>query len=151
MNRPAGFLVLAAILVSGCSKETPESSNPPAEQNLAITLGGFIQGGDEHQTVDGVCRLDRPRISMTCDIYNGLPQWNITELSIRITWSPYSDSDVRDFRERISIPSLTSGTVSFPLGLQLPDDTVIEGRVLNHWSWIVAAAKGVPAARAPTQ
>jgi hypothetical protein len=134
-------------LASGCCKETPKASNSLAEQNLAITLGGFIQGGNEHQTIDGVCRLDRAHISMTCDIYNGLPQWKITELAIRITWYPYSNDDVRDFRQRVSIPPLTTGTLSFPLGLQLPEDTSIQGRVLTHWSWLVASAKGVPVVR----
>lgn len=150
MNRPATSLVLAALLVSGCSKKTPGSSNGLAEQNLAVTLGGFIQGGDEHQAIDGVCRVDQPRTSMTCDIYNGLPQWKITELSIRVTWFPYSTSNVRDFRERISIPPLTTGTVSFPLGLQLPADTSVQGHASAHWSWIVAAAKGVPVIRGST-
>ena len=99
-----------------------------------ITFGGFLKGEDERQKIEGTCRPADFGNALTCDVYNGLPKWRVTELVIRITWAPYSNSDVRDFRERVSIAPLTTVAVSFRLGTQLP---------VTRWSWLVVAAKGV--------
>jgi hypothetical protein len=136
-------LTIALMLASGCSKQTPEAPQPPAEQVLPITLGGFLQGGDERQTLDGVCRTDATRSLLTCDIYNGLLQWKITELDIRISWYPYSDNKVRDYRQKVSIPPLNTGTFTFRLGLTLPEEANLHGHLSKTWHWLIASAKGV--------
>jgi hypothetical protein len=104
-----------------------------------------MQGGDEHQKIDGVCGTDETRNVLNCDIHNGLQDWRVTELVIRVTWAPYSEDDVRDFRQRISIAPLTTETIHVRLGAQLPTDTYLLGKADSHWSWLVVNAKGVPA------
>ena len=116
----------------------------PPEQDLRITYGGFLDGGDESQKIEGTCSTDDTRSVLTCDIYNGLPKWQVTALIIRVTWAPYSQADVRDFSERVSIQPLTTGTVRFKLGKQLPADTVFPGRRLSHWNWLIVGARALP-------
>ena len=145
MKRTVLFSVIAAGFAVGCSGVATLPPKAPIEQELKITFGGFLQGGNEQQKIDGVCSTDGTRSVLKCDIYNGLPSWRVTELVIRVTWEPYSDEDVRDFRERVSIPPLTTGTMNFRLGAQLPDNTSLRGQLQTHWSWLVVGAKAVPA------
>jgi hypothetical protein len=145
MYRFNACLVIAAALLTGCSTEPSKPQPSPVEQTLPITFGGFLQNGDEHQTLDGICKTDETRTAMTCDVHNGLLQWKITELVIRISWYPYSDRDVGEYRERISIEPLQTGTVTFRLGNMLPMDARLGNHTVNRWHWLIAGAKGVRA------
>lgn len=139
-------LILAAsiVLTAGCreSEQLPLDQLP--ERDLRITYGGFLDGGDENQKIGGTCSTDDTRSVLICDIYNGLPKWQITALIIRVTWAPYSQTDVRDFSERDTIQPLTTGTLRFKLGKQLPADGVSYGRRLSHWNWLIVGAKARP-------
>jgi len=137
------FLAFTSFL-SGCSDVFHTLSNPPAERDLKITLGGFLKGGNEQQTIDGVCGTEPARNVVNCDIYNGLPNWKLTEVVICITWYPYSESEIRYFRQRVSIFPLTTASLSMRIGAQLPADTSIFGKTQQHWSWLVFSAKGIP-------
>lgn len=142
MFKVSGFLCLWIGAMSlGC---TPPPITPPAEQELKLTYGGSLDGGDEHQQISGVCKLGLMRISMDCDIYNGLPHWNLTKVVIRVIWTPYGSDATRDFQEQVSIPPLTTAHMNFKLGVTVPDDTVVYGRRQSHWSWMVVAASGTP-------
>jgi len=145
MKRAGLVSPIAAVFFFGCSGVAPIPPKAPIEQDLRITFGGFLQGGDERQKIDGVCNADDTRSVFNCDIYNGLPNWLVTELVIRITWAPYSHGDVRDYRERVSIPPLTTASLNFRLGMQLPDSTSFRGQISRHWDWLVVGAKAIPA------
>jgi hypothetical protein len=125
----------------GCG---PQPTKPSFEQNLRLTYGGFLDGGDEHQQVSGVCKPDLTRTSLGCDVYNGLPNWYLTKVVIRVVWTPYGSDATRDFQEQVSIPPLTTSHIHLRLGVTLPDDTVVYGHRESHWNWIVAAASGIP-------
>jgi hypothetical protein len=145
MIRVFSLIFAASIMVtSGCREAVQPPLDQPSEQDLRITFGGFLDGGDENQKIEGTCSTDDAHNAMTCDIYNGLPKWQITALIIRVTWAPYSQADVRDFSERVTIQPLTTGTVRFKLGKQLPADEVFVGRLVHHWSWLVVGAKARP-------
>jgi hypothetical protein len=118
---------IAAFTALGCSPKKP------IEQDLQITVGGFMKRGDEHEKLKGTCRLVELGSILNCDIYSGLTKWHVTELVIRVTWYPYSEEDVRDFRQQVSISPLTTAPVSLRLGKQLTD-----------MRWVVVGAKGVP-------
>jgi hypothetical protein len=135
MMRTIFVSVLSAVFFFGCSGVVPIPSKAPVEQELKITYGGFLQGGNEQQKIGGACSLDGTHSVLNCDIYNGLPDWQLTELLISIGWSPYSHEDVRDFRQRVSISPLTTVSVNFRLGIQLP----------KEWSWLIVGAKAIPA------
>jgi hypothetical protein len=141
--KPLAFVSVVAVFLSGCSRTAPaQPEKAPAEQYLNLTLGGFIKGGNEKQTVDGVCSTDNTRNVLNCDIYNGLPDWKITELGFAVTWKPYSDEDARVFRQRVSIAPLTTASVTFRLGTQLPS-------IQRDWGWQIVGARGVPAQSEP--
>ena len=145
MIRALYFIFVASVmLTSGCRDAVKPLLDQTREQNLRITFGGFLDGGDENQKIEGTCSIDDTRSALTCDIYNGLPRWQITALIIRVTWAPYSQGDVRDFQERVMIRPLTTGTVRFKLGKQLPTDEVLRGRHVQHWGWLVVGAKARP-------
>jgi hypothetical protein len=145
------FIVLSTLaIVVSCdeiSRTKTEASKVQEEQTLRLTYGGFIQGGPENQRLDGVCGADSNRNAIECDIYNGLPDWNVTELMLRVSWQPYGDNDVRDYRQRVSIAPFTTQKVSVTLGAQLPNDTWIGRERISHWTWMVAGAKGVRASK----
>jgi len=136
---------IAAVVVFGCSREAPIPPPSPIEQDIKITVGGFLQGGNEQQKIDGVCDTDDTRNVLNCDIYNGLPNWRVTELVIKLAWAPYSDENVRDFRARVSILPLTTSSMHVLLGTQLPADTRVLGKILKHYHWLIVGAKAVPA------
>jgi hypothetical protein len=144
------FVCLAAILTAcnntALKPDTAKTSKQ--EQDLVITFGGFIKDGPETEKLEGVCGTDYTRNVLNCDIYNGLLSWNVTELTFEIVWSPYNDETKRFFRNRVSIPPMTTSHVSFSLGMQLPPDVVSKSRngiapkTYERWSWIIAGAKG---------
>jgi hypothetical protein len=134
-----------AVFDLGCSREASTPPPSPHAQDLKITTGGFIQGGDEQQKIDGVCDTDDSRKVLHCDIYNGLSHWQVTELKIKLAWSPYSDDNVRDYREGVSIAPMTTASIQILLGTQLPPDSRINGKILKHYHWLIDGAKAVPA------
>jgi len=142
MSKGAGFLSLwIGVTCLGCR---PHPAKPPIEQDLKLTYGGFLDGGDEHQQISGVCKPDLTRMSLGCDLYNGLPNWNLTKVVIRVVWIPYASDSTRDFQEQVWIPPLTTSHMDFRLGFTLPDDTTTYGHRERHWSWILVAATGTP-------
>ena len=77
-------LAISLLLVSSACEEGKSPSDPtpkePAEQDLKITYGGFVQNGPEDQLLNGVCGAGATRNVVNCDIHNGLMDWNITEI-----------------------------------------------------------------------
>ena len=145
MIRALSMIFAASImLTAGCREAARTPLDQTPEQDLRITFGGFLDGGDEKQKIEGTCSIDDTRSVLTCDIYNGLPKWQITAPIVRVTWAPYSQADVRDFSERVTIQPLTTGTVRFKLGKQLPADEILLGRRVSQWSWLVVGAKARP-------
>jgi hypothetical protein len=135
------FLALAFIWVLPAS---PLAQDKKAEQDLRITFGGFVENHPEGGQLGGVCGTDTTRNVLNCDIYNGLLEWTVTEITLAVTWSPYRDDDKRYYRVRLSIESLKTERVSVRLGLQLPPDDVVGTRTMKHWAWLIAGARGTP-------
>ena|SRR6202030_1712613 len=151
-NSSIGVAVLTFMLF-GCREapKVPEKREAlaPPEQDLPITFGGFTEGHPERGELNGVCGTDETRNVLNCDIYNGLLDWTVTEITLGVTWAPYNDDDKRYYRETVSIPPLKTGQVSIRLGMQLPLDSVIKYRAgpptkQKHWSWLIAGARGSP-------
>ncbi|HLK34687.1 MAG TPA: hypothetical protein VKT29_16450 [Terriglobales bacterium] len=127
-------------------------SKPQVEQNLPITLGGFIQNGPEGQLLDGQCRPNLTRDVLQCDIHNGLVPWNITEITLQIIRTGDAENEHHYYRERLSIASLQTETVTIKLGMQLPADTRLSFRggqtsTMSHWQWLIVGAKGIAIAK----
>ena len=141
-----------AFALFGCQDVTKTSEKPKdsaQQQDLRITLGGFIENHPERGVLGGVCGTDTTRNVLNCDIYNGLLDWTVTEITLMVGWLPYKDNDKRYYREPVSIESLKTSPVSVRLGLQLPLDTVVELRnrppiTSKHWRWLFVGAKGLP-------
>jgi len=147
--RGAIAIALLTAMVA-CDTRTPQpqsQATPPPDQirerDLILTFGGWVNGGPEDQQVKGVCGSDYTRNVLHCDIYNGLRDWQLTEVTIAVTWAPYGDDDRRDFAQRVSIQPLTTSTINIRLGMQLPADTRMRGTVLNHWGWQIVGAKAL--------
>jgi hypothetical protein len=146
--------LISTVFITLCAFScTPPSQKPvprpDAEQDLVLTFGGFLQGGDERQKLEGVCGTDQTRNVLSCDIYNGLQGWTVTELTFVITWTPYEEKNKRTFAQRVSIEPLKTEHVDIRLGLQLPPDTQFRnkrgvpiGQPQNHWAWLIVGAKG---------
>ena len=132
--------------VANISENHKESSQA---QKLPITLGGFVENHPERGELGGTCTPDGNRDILNCDVYNGLMDWVLTEITIAVTWSPYGDDDKRYYREAVSIAPLQTRQVSIRLGLQLPSDDVYRFRgrppiATSHWEWLFAGARGSP-------
>jgi len=133
------LLAIAALaLLLSCESQdsTVHQASTPVEQDLQITLGGFIQGHPEEGSLAGTCTpTDYSRSEMACDLYNGMSNWNITQATIVVVWAPYQDDNKRVYRLPLAIPSLTTQRVTFKLGFQLPPDSASRGERLTHWGW----------------
>ena len=132
------------MLTAGCREAAKQPLDEPPEQDLRITFGGFLDGGDEKQKVEGTCSPDSTQTALSCEIYNGLLDWQVTELVIRVTWTPYSQDNVRDFDQRVLISPRSTASVNFKWGTRLPNDTIVRGRALQHWEWLVVGVRGIP-------
>jgi hypothetical protein len=151
----AGLLLLFApgILASfGCSNQTAPAPHESVkqEQPLPLTFGGFLKDGPEAERVGGVCGTDYTRNLLNCDIYNGLPGWIITEITLVVTWAPYEKNDSRYYQIPIIIEPRMTEHVTLRLGLRLPPDDVFKlphGKVQtsSHWHWQTVGARGRPA------
>jgi hypothetical protein len=142
----AGLIVLVII---GCAKQTAstQGDRPKPEQDLPLTFGGFLQGGPQEERLTGVCTPDLAREVLNCDVYNGLPAWKISEITIVVTWSPYNQEDKRSFRVPTAITPMTTEHCAVRLGLQLPEDEWLTRNRrpqdrLNKWGWQIMGAKG---------
>ena len=111
-------------------------------QDLHITLGGFVENHPEGGKLDGVCDTDHTRNVLHCDLYNGLRDWTVTEITLRLTWSPYDNDSKRYYRVPVSIEPLNTERVSVRLGLQLPPDEGVGTRTMTHWEWLIENARG---------
>jgi hypothetical protein len=150
MKTPSIAIVCLACALIGC--DTPQSPEKPKEspkaQDLTITLGGFIENHPEGGSLGGTCVPDVMRNVLKCDVYNGLQDWTLTEITLVVTWLPYNQDDKRYYRETVSIEPLQTQQVSIRLGLQLPPDDVMRLRnrppvTSHHWGWTYAGAKGL--------
>ena len=130
---------LAVIAISGCvNTSAPAHENAKLEQVLPLTLGGFLKDGPETEKIQGICETNDTRDLLNCDIYNGLPGWIISEVTLVVVnggLSGWENDKARPFRVPVVIHPLTTEKVSVKLGLQLP----------MRWSWQNVGAKGHPA------
>jgi hypothetical protein len=125
----------------GCENRNAPAIHEKLEraQTLPLTFGGFLKDGPEAEKVSGVCGTDDTRDLLTCDLYNGLPEWTITEVTLGVPLSPYGRDDARYYQVSILIKPRTTEHVIVKLGLRLPTDS---GKAIQRWSWLVAGAKG---------
>ncbi len=144
MNLGGGFWRLFIVLSLVGLPFAALAKEKYVDQDLHITFGGFVEKHPEGGKLGGVCGPDIKRDVLTCDIYNGLLDWTVTEIILAVTWSPYSDDDKRYYRVRVSIKPLKTEHVSVRLGMQLPPDTAIGTNTSRHWSWLIANARGYP-------
>ncbi len=93
------ILLVGSMMLFGCQAgqygPSAQRESKRQEQELPLTLGGFLKDGPETEKLDGVCGPDETRNVVSCDVYNGLPAWTITEVTFVVTWSPYKDDDKR--------------------------------------------------------
>lgn len=133
---------LTAVAYSGCGNHVAVGAheNTRPEQILPLTFGGFLKDGPEAEQVSGVCGPDETRNLLNCDIYNGLPEWIITAVTLRVTWAPYNDQDTRDYDVPVVIQPHTTERVPVRLGMQLP----LADAFTKHqrWGWLISGAKG---------
>jgi hypothetical protein len=145
------IVLLAALALSGCGNHeaVAKREDLQTDQVLPLTLDGFLKGSSDVEQVAGICTPDSTRTSLNCDLYNGLAEWTITELTLRVTWSPFENNDARSYRITTAIKPITTERVTVRLGLKLPDDdvSVVAGklRANSHWAWQNVGAKGKPA------
>jgi len=152
MSRRRSFLITVFTLTfSLCSCDQLQQPKLKQENDLDLhlTLGGFREGHPDDGTLDGVCTLNISRTAMDCDVYNGISGWIVTEVTLVVTWSPYTHNDKRFYSERVSIAPLKTERISIKLGLQLPPDDQLRnkrsapiGPPLQHWEWSLVGAKG---------
>ena len=132
-------IVFVCMLV-GIACERPRPNAPVArqevkrEQVLPLTLAGFLKDGPKAEKIEGVCGPNITRNLLNCDIYDGLPAWTITEVTLFVSWWPYKE-DNRRFHVPITIKPLTTQHVTVRLGLQLPPDDVRFKLPHKRWSW----------------
>lgn len=147
------YFILAGSFLGlfGCGNQAPPATheNEKREQVLPLTLGGFLKDGPEAEKIDGVCSTDETRRSLICDIYNGLPGWTVTEVTLVVTWQPPGNDSSRLYNVPITIKPLTTERVTVRLGLQLPPDNFFKflGKATRNtrWGWQHVGAKGYPA------
>jgi hypothetical protein len=126
------------------TRDREEGASPAAD------VRRFLKDGPEAEQIGGVCGPDDTRNLLNCDIYNGLPGYIITEVTLLVTWFPVEDDNARRFNVPITIKPLTTEHIVVRLGLQLPPDNVFtdpHGKVTAHkrWAWENVGAKGYPA------
>ena len=146
----AAIVVLSGVASFGCRNQSAPAVHAgvgPQEQVLPLTFGGFLKNGPEAEKVEGICNPDRTRSVLNCDVYNGLPGWTITEVTLRVAHYPYEGDDARDYEVPITIKPRTTEQVTVRLGLQLPPDSKwADGKVKaqTNWTWLPVGAKGYP-------
>ena len=121
-----GPLVLFLSLSLSCDNTQPTPTPGPKlepEQDLMITFGGFLQNGPENELLDGQCRNSLARDVLQCDIHNGFMKWNIREITFQVIRTGDAENERHYYRERVSIESLQTQTVTIKLGMTLPRDT----------------------------
>jgi hypothetical protein len=149
--------VLCIAILTACTTPQPVHSSTlqQPEQKLLINLRGQAvlpsptgnpERGEPQGELGGRCGPDASRTELTCDIYNGLEQWNLSEVTIVAVYAPYAEENSRVYRVPISIAPLTTTRTTIKLGLQLPADTVVrsKGKIdrIGHWQWSFGAAQG---------
>jgi hypothetical protein len=142
----ASFLATLVLCSCGDRSTTVTRENAQQDRALPLTLGGFLKDGPEAERVEGVCEHDYTRTVLNCDLYNGLRGWVVTEVTLAVTWLPYRDGDLRYYQVPITIRPFTTERATIRLGLQLPNDEVVNraGKVeaLQHWRWQNIGTKG---------
>ncbi len=143
-RRVAVLVALGAVVLAGSLASAADRQESNADQDLRITLGGFVQDHPEGGKLGGGCGPDDTRNVLVCDIYNGLLGWTVTEVLLGVEWSPHGDDDKRFYRVSVSIEPLTTERVSVRLGLQLPPDRQLAPgtRPIRSWHWLIMNARG---------
>src|ERR1022692_2040395 len=95
--------VAFALLGCGVMTFSEKSNDSPRGQELPLTFGGFIENHPDRGELSGTCTPDAARSVLNCDLYNGLLDWTLTEVTVAVTWSPYGQDDKRYYREIVSI------------------------------------------------
>jgi hypothetical protein len=150
LKRIAATTALSIVGSFGCGNEIAPAVHEEVkrEQVLPLTFGGFLKDGPKAEKIDGVCGADDTRNLLNCDIYNGLPGWTVTEVTLVVLLAPYGEDDSRYYQVPIIIKPRTTEHVAVRLGLQLPPDYFREpdGKVsaFARWSWDIEGAKGYP-------
>lgn len=108
---------------------------------------GGLQNGPQDELLNGQCSPNLSRDVLQCDIHNGLMKWNITEITFQVIRGGDPENEHHYYRERASIASLQTETITIKLGMQLPADTYFKERsgqvdTFTHWSWLIVGAKG---------
>lgn len=151
-TQPRPLLLTAILAITGCTgcqpAVTPQPKVPP-DQELQLTMGGFLPNGPEDEKVDGICSPGPTRSALECDIHNGLPNWRLTKVTFVVTWAPYGDDDKKYYRVPISIEPLATAHCTFSLAAVLPSDDIYpnKGRAptaVHHWGWSILTARGRP-------
>jgi hypothetical protein len=143
--------VLSMVVSFGCDTRSVPAVHEEGsrEQTLALTLGGFLRDGPESEKISGVCGTDVTRNVLNCDVYSGLPEWTVTEVTMGVTVAPYEKDDARFYQVPILIKPRTTERIAIRLGLQLPPDNGKRpnGRATKFplWGWQIEGAKGYPA------
>jgi hypothetical protein len=151
IQRKPTLVALLSLALSASSCDQLQQSQPKekSDTDLRITFGGFREGHPDEGELSGVCTPDVGRISMDCDIYNGIVGWAVREVTLVVTWSPYGQDDKRYYSERVSLDPQRTERVTIRLGLVLPLDTQLRnkrglpiGPPSQHWGWNLVGAKG---------
>jgi hypothetical protein len=150
MRRSSILLVVLPLLLALACDESPRAASnpkPEPEQDLVITFGGFLQNGPQDELLNGQCGPNLSRDVLQCDIHNGLMKWNITEITFQVIRGGDPENEHHYYRERASIASLQTETITVKLGMQLPTDTYFKERnghvdTFTHWNWLIVGAKG---------
>jgi hypothetical protein len=118
--------------MSTCGHKDVKEGETNPEQMLRIAVDGSLQGRPKTERLMGVCNTDDSRTMLICELYNGLPEWTITGVTMAVTWFPYRQGTERSYQLPVVIKPRTRGHVQVNLGVQLP----------LLWSWQNVAAKG---------
>jgi len=139
-------LCCVALLLSACSRKQ-EDANAAVDQDLLLTIGGFMRDNAEGGTLTGECSPGAGPQELACEIYNGIQGWTVTQVSIQVDWAPALGGRARFYRPPILIESFKSGRVSITVESPLPANSggSPSGRgsiASRNWSWAIVGARG---------
>lgn len=145
------YFALVILLASACSK--PPGPTAIVDQDLLLTMGGFMRDNADAGTLTGECRAGSNRQTLECEIYNGIQGWTVTQVSLQVEWAPALGGSTRLYRVPAEIKPFTSQKCTATVESPLPADTGMpsaESPAANRrWSWSIVGARGYRAQRQP--